>query len=105
MHVIEAVWGLTLVVAPGRVIRFVQGSDPANEVSVARVLGARHMVQAAAILARPTRTRTILGSAVNGLHAVSMVFMAAVDDSRRRIYGCDAAVAALFCTMELLSPV
>jgi hypothetical protein len=99
----EAVWGLVLVCAPQRVIRWVNGSgsDP-PEVVAARVLGARHVVQAAALFSRPTRARMLVGSGLSGLHAASMLLLGTVDAPRRRLAACDAAIAGAWCVSGLL---
>jgi hypothetical protein len=99
----EAVWGVALVSAPRPVIRWVNASasDP-PEVVAARVLGARHVVQAALIFARPSRARILVGSAISGVHAASMLLLGTVDAPRRRLAACDAAIAGAWCVSGLL---
>ncbi|MGW5361168.1 hypothetical protein [Actinopolymorpha pittospori] len=67
----------------------------------ARVLGARHVVQAAATAALPTPAAYRLGAGVDGLHALSMVALAAADASRRRIAVAEAVSAGVFAVAGL----
>jgi hypothetical protein len=73
-----------------------------------RILGARHVVQAAATAALPTPAAYRLGAGVDGLHALSMVALAAVDPPRRRIAVAEAVTAGAFavaglCMAQVLS--
>lgn len=60
---------------------------------VARVLGARHLAQAAITLAAPSRNVVIAGSIVDALHGASGVAMSVADARWRRAAATDAAVA------------
>ncbi len=77
---------------------------------VVRVLGARHLLQAAVVSvaqgsAPPgsPRSSTVhrIGAVVDALHCASMVLLAAADVGRRRAALADAAVAGLFAAGEL----
>ncbi len=63
---------------------------------VARVLGGRHLLQAAITGAAPTPTVARLGGVVDALHSASMVALAVVSATRRRTALTDAAVAGAF---------
>lgn len=71
---------------------------------VVRVLGARHLLQAAVIGLAPHSTFLHLGGAVvDLLHASTMVVLALSDGRRRKAALADAAVACIFATAELCS--
>ena len=69
---------------------------------VVRVLGARQLLQAALGIAVPSRLTLRLGSAVDALHAGSMLALAAVDSRRRGAALGDAAVAGSLAAAGLL---
>lgn len=71
---------------------------------VVRVLGARHLFQAAVIGLAPRSTFLHrAGAVVDLLHASTMVILALSDGRRRKAAFADAAVACFFATAELLS--
>ena len=79
--VVRASYGSVLVVGPGWVITRAGGRPTRRVEVVARVLGVRHIIQAAVQLwLGPGRT-AVAGAAVDALHAMSMVL---VRDNRRR---------------------
>lgn len=75
--------GLALVVTPGRVVRLTSGcaASPA-QVWVARLLGARRLVEVAALSARPQLRDPVRW--IDLLHAASMVGLAATSRAQRR---------------------
>lgn len=81
--------------------------DPVT-VAVARVLGARHLAQAAATVYRPSRELVAAGVYSDAAHAVSMVGLAVVSAAHRRAGLIDAAIAlalALVGSPDLPGPV
>jgi hypothetical protein len=96
--------GLVELVAPTAALR-VGGSGDADprSVAVARVLGARHLLQAVITAARPTRGTRRLGVAVDAAHGASMLALAAVSRPHRRAALCSAATATALATGGLLS--
>ncbi len=97
---IRAAYGMTLLVAPGRLIRWCTGRPASpRSCAVARVLGARHLAQAALTVlvrrSRPDEAGPLLaGSAIDLVHAASMAALAA--DSRvRRACLADALAATV----------
>jgi len=105
-------WASVLLVAPSRLValtatgpRVGSGSgDPAQagagEVATARVLGARHVVQATVELAcGPCWRRT--GVVVDVAHGVSMLAIAAASPRWRRAALSDASVAAAFAAFGI----
>jgi len=90
---------LGLVVAPDRVATAV--AAPGRPPSwLVRLLGLRVVLQQSVVLAVPTRRVVLLGAAVDGLHALSMVAAAACWPAYRRAAGVSAAVAAASAVLE-----
>lgn len=87
------VWGAVLLAAPGRVLRSVGGHPDLTPPAVLRVLGVRHLAQAAVLLRRPTPAAFRLGAVADGLHALTALALA-VDRRRRGVALIDAALAA-----------
>jgi hypothetical protein len=96
---VRAAWGGVLLGAPGSVLSITTRSDPAFLVTartVLRVLGARHIAQAAVQARWPRPPVLALAAAVDGLHAASGIALAATDPRWRRSALFDAAVALAF---------
>ncbi len=90
----RAAYGIALVAAPGPVLRHVHDVtvDPTS-IAVARVLGVRHLVQAALSGLDPGPDVLGLGVWVDTTHAASAVGLAVLDPNRRRAGLVDAGVA------------
>jgi hypothetical protein len=69
---------------------------PAAAIAVARVLGARQLVQAALTAVAPTGSVAGLGALVDGLHAGTNLGLAALSPRWRRLALTDAVIAAGF---------
>jgi len=68
---------------------------------VVRILGARYLIQAGLVSRAVSRAPSTpyapaIGAAVDGVHAASMVTLAAADRRRRRLALADAGIAAAF---------
>lgn len=87
-------WGCALLLVPEVVLRL-GGRPPAPPVAVAlaRVLGARQLVQAVVITRRPARSTALISAAVDGLHASTELGLAACSRRWRPIALLDAAIA------------
>ena len=73
------------------------GSAPsARACAVGRLLGARHLTQAAVCGAMPTRWLIAAGSAADVLHSASMLALAAEDPGLRSALLTDAGIAGGF---------
>ncbi|SCG62406.1 hypothetical protein [Micromonospora inositola] len=96
----RVLWGGTLTLAPRRVLGAL-GRPSGLAVATLRVLGVRHLVQAAVTLRRPTPVVLTGGAAADALHAVSAVALAAVDRRQRRIALLDTAIAAGWMVLDL----
>ncbi|MGY1806600.1 hypothetical protein ACI8AF_04450 [Blastococcus sp. SYSU D00669] len=82
-------WGASLLVRPGTVVDAVAPEFPAARRWVVRALGARLVLQHAAVLAAPTRGTVRAAAVVEAVHAASM--LAFVRSPR---YGRAAALSA-----------
>lgn len=98
----RAAYGLVELVAPGLLIQAVlhEQSDSRDR-AVARVLGARHVLQAGATLAVGSPVAHAAGSVVDLLHALSMYGLAGLDRRRRRAALGSALVATSAAVLEL----
>lgn len=94
---LRGAYGVVMLLFPGRVVAAYSG-HPARrgDLRVARVLGARHVVQAIACAGTPTRAVLLLGAETDVAHAASALGLAALDRPRRRAGLVDAVVATLF---------
>jgi len=100
LQVIRAGYGAALLLAPGFAVRLATGRPSSRRTrSTARVLGARHLVQTALTAAAPQSSVFALGGQVDTLHAVSMVLLAVVSRSGRRLALTDALTEAAFAAL------
>ncbi len=98
----RAAYGLARLCWPGQATRLAQGAHGAPADGrvqvVARVLGGRHLTQAAATAARPSPGMLALGAGTDLAHAASMLALAAAGRRGHRAALADAAVATAFAT-------
>ena len=96
-----AAYGGVLVSDPRGVLRRLgEGWPSETEVTVVRVLGARQVVQAAAVRRWP-RAAGRLGALADGLHASSMLALAVLRPRHRRAALASGAVAVVLALLEL----
>ena len=100
MPALHALVGAVLLLAPGRLLRGVGDPGDRRARLAARVLGARHLGQAALLAATGRRT-TRFGAAVDGLHAASMVPLGLAVPLHRRAAMASGAVAGVLAALEL----
>lgn len=101
LEVGRAAYGLVALVAPHRVAALELGRAPARgTTTVARVLGARHLVQGLAVLATGGPDAHRLGAGVDALHAASMVPWSALTRTDRRYYVTSGVLAATLALLE-----
>jgi hypothetical protein len=94
---VRAGWGLALLAVPDRVGADLGVAEPDTRARVvARVLGARHLAQAAVTLARPTPRLLRWGGVVDLAHASTGLVLALADVRYRRAALTDAAIATGF---------
>jgi hypothetical protein len=92
-------YGVLLVLFPRVVVRAAAGdrADATPGLSaVARMLGARHVLQALLVERAATPVAVLAGSGVDVIHAASMLVAAHLDQRRARVARVDAMVAAGF---------
>lgn len=79
----RAVWGVTFLTVPRPLLRTLRTPADAPAVVTARVLGARHVLQAVATAIRPSPAMWRLGIGVDAAHALTAAVLAIHDRQRR----------------------
>jgi hypothetical protein len=93
----RACYGAALLAVPGVALGLATGQAPSNrERAVVRILGARHLAQAALTLWRPRRGVLAAGAGIDGCHAASMLALAVARPGLRRAGLADAVAAGAF---------
>jgi hypothetical protein len=92
---LRAGWAIALLLVPEKVLR-TGGPAPTAAIAVARVLGVRHLLQAAASAAAPTASVAVLGAVVDTVHTGTCAVLAVVSPRWRRAALLDAAVESGF---------
>jgi hypothetical protein len=88
-------WGALLLARPRQLALALAPEYPADRDPVIRVLGARVVVQAVAVLVRPSSGVLTAAAAVEAVHAASMGAVAAASPRYRRAALISGAVAAV----------
>jgi hypothetical protein len=97
MRALRAGYGTVLLLAPGLALRWVRSAQAHGAGALAiRALGARQLAQAA-VAAEASRA----GAAVDAVHALSMVCLAACVPGARRAAGASALVSSALATNAL----
>jgi hypothetical protein len=97
----RAGYGAALLCAPGPMIRACTGRVPSLRARrVARVLGIRHLAQAAITAWAPGPGLVAAGAAIDVCHAVSMLALAAANRPLRRAELADGLAAATLAVAE-----
>jgi hypothetical protein len=81
-----------LVVAPTTVAAALGGPTDDRTVSAMRLLGARHLIQASASALDTSPRFLVGGGLLDAAHSTSMVFLGAIDPTRRRLAWLDSVV-------------
>ncbi|MGI8574197.1 MAG: hypothetical protein ACR2MA_02400 [Egibacteraceae bacterium] len=104
LDTVELIYGVWLAVAPARAAGEAGASSPSHEALVlVRVLGGRHILQAALSPRRRASTGLAVGAGVDAAHALTAVLAAAFADQRyRRALRNDAGVASAFAVAAAL---
>ena len=102
LRVSRAAYGITLLAVPDRVVRAF-GGDPtdATVTVMARVLGARHLLQALVIGKDPGAFRRYGAAFVDAMHAASMFGVAKVDPLRHKPALIDGSIASAFALADV----
>lgn len=100
MSLARAGYGAVLLCAPGAVIGLCTGRRASPRArAVARLLGFRHLAQAAMTAMAPTPAVLAIGAEVDLAHAASMLALGAGNWPLRRAPLSDAAVAVIFAAL------
>jgi hypothetical protein len=95
LQIARATYGAALVLVPGPAIHLATGRLPSRRACrVARVLGTRHLIQAALTAAAPGPAMLELGGQLDAVHTASMLLLAAVSPAGRRAALTDALTEA-----------
>jgi hypothetical protein len=95
LEVARAAWGAALLIGPRLVLEHIHGvRADSRSIAVARVLGARHVAQAALSGIRPAPAVLALGVWADTAHAGTALILTIADHARARAAMTDAAVAA-----------
>lgn len=92
---------LTLVVKPDEVVAALAPGPTRPPRWLVRLLGARVVLQQLVVFTAPTRRLVLLGVAVDGLHAASMVAAAIIWPPQRRAASVSAASATSSAVLGL----
>ena len=94
--------GVPLLIAPGRVVAALPHQRIDRSVRVfARILGARHLAEAAVLTARHTHDWILAGAAVDTTHAVTMLLLAWLRPAQRKLALGNAAAATLLAVYSV----
>ncbi len=100
----RAAYGAVLLCAPGAVISRCTGQPASTRTrAVVRVLGSRHLIQAAVTARAPSNLVLRAGALVDVAHAASMLALGAVGQPLRRAPLADGLVAAIFAALGAAS--
>ena len=100
----RAAYGAALLCAPGAVISRCTGQPASTRTrAVVRVLGSRHLIQAAVTARAPSNLVLRAGVLVDLAHAASMLALGAVGQPLRRTPLADGLVAAIFAALGAAS--
>ena len=99
LSLLRAAYGGALLAAPRAILELYGGSgDDESTVVVARVLGARHLLQA---LVQRGGALPRLGAAVDAFHAASMLALAATATGHRKPALVDGTIATSMAVMGM----
>lgn len=99
---VRAGYGLALLSIPRHTAGLVMhGSSEGGVPAVVRVLGLREIVQATTFAPRPSRPVSMLGLGIDGLHASTMLVLAAASPKWRRAALTSATIAGVFALLDV----
>lgn len=96
-------WGALLLIIPSKGLQLLGGHDTKPARRVLRVLGSRHLLQAAIEIDRGTRWHTI-GRLADAAHCATALLFAWLAPGWRRAALTDAGVAGGFALLGLRDP-
>jgi hypothetical protein len=89
----HAAWGVLLLMAPTRALHLSEQSDTRSVRTTARILGGRHVAEAALIMATRPGLPPRWATTVDALHAGTMLLVASLSSRLRRGALISAAVS------------
>ncbi|WP_460866229.1 hypothetical protein [Rhodococcus aerolatus] len=101
LELVRGTWGAACLLAPRAVLRSWGAHRDTTSVVVTRVLGVRHLTQAALSGSAPTPRTLAMGTWVDAVHSLTALALAVRDPHRARAGVGDAAVAALWAAAGL----
>jgi hypothetical protein len=100
IEIVRGLWGAALLAAPRLVLSSIHRVDADRKaVVVTRILGARHLTQAALSGINPSPEVIATGTWVDGVHSLTAFGLAAVDPRRARAALSDAVIAAAWALL------
>ena len=99
---VRLAYGTTLLALPRFALKAVGSPQEEGAIATARILGARHVLQAV-VQRRGALPR--FGASIDALHATTMVGLAAVSERYRRAAVIDGWIAAAFALVALASAI
>ena len=103
LTIFRAVYGVFLLVASNTIVEIVTGERSRMAVTVGRLIGTRHVIQALALSQTRSEDWKAVGIATDILHALSMVAVAALSERYRRLAVLAAAAAGVWGASSWLS--
>lgn len=103
LTLLRGAYGVTLLARPRELLADAGLRTDAHALAFARVLGARHLVQAL-VLGGSAHPLVRLGALVDGVHAATVLAWAALDEPHRRGLLVNAAVATALAVEGLHEP-
>ncbi len=102
LSALRCAYGVTLIAAPpSSLSKLSRAPIDRRTALVARVLGARELLQAALVARHPSRNAQLASAGVDGLHAATMFALAALDHSRRTVALQSGATATALAVASL----
>ena len=100
-ELVRGAWGAALLLAPRQMLRHVHGApNTGTSVLVLRILGTRHLLQAAVVTVWPSHRVLLVAAAVDLSHCVSMVPLALGGGRYARAGAVETAVAGVWALVE-----
>ncbi|KAF0968312.1 hypothetical protein [Gordonia sp. YY1] len=96
IELLRGTWGTVLLVGPRGVMRALGVHVDTSSIVVARILGARHIIQAASSGVNPSPEVLAVGVWVDAVHAATAIGLAAADTKRAHAGLLDALVAGIW---------
>jgi hypothetical protein len=94
-------YGAGLLIMPAQLARLTRASLDHRTTTVARILGARELLQAELLRRYPSARCQLAGTGIDAVHSTSMGALAVIDARQRRLVLHSAATSAAFATASI----